>query len=178
MPQTLTRPAFDEYRKSRTVQAMSAEVKRYAGDTDRMTVDDGLASWTDGVATSTTSRPTAPQVGPKPDGMHLWIVSADDVVHAAETCEFGAGREFGKIKHSNLTGGADAFSGGELVFIDDQTLVLNGCSGRYRIRSEAEMSALASAFRRSGYRVWSMGWSTDTDRPAMFGLQDPEWVAS
>lgn len=178
MSQDKTRIAFDAYRGSQSLQPIHAEVRRHEGDTDQMSVEDGLHSWQDGTATASAVQGKTPIIAAVPDGRHLWVVTAEDVVYAEEGCAFGRARAAGTVKHSNLTGGADAFSGGELVFLDDHTVVLNGCSGRYRIRSEAEMRAVAGAFRKSGYRVWSMGWNADISRPALFGTQDPEWVAA
>jgi hypothetical protein len=178
MPQDKTRIAFDAYRASRSLQPIHVGAPRCEGDSDQMSAEDGLHSWEDGSASASAVRGDTPVIASKPDGRHLWVVIAEDVVHAEEDCPFGRARAAGAVKHSNLTGGADAFSGGEIVFLDDHTVVLNGCSGRYRIRSEAEMRAVASAFRKSGYRVWSMGWNADVSRPALFGTQDPEWVAA
>jgi hypothetical protein len=118
-----------------------------------------------------------PSVGREPENMHLWAVTVDAVLHALETCQFGASRGAGKLKHSNLTGGGKAYAGGELVFLDPASIVLSGCSGRYRVRGKGELKSISSAFRASGYNVWSMGYDADTNRPALFGTQDPEWIA-
>ncbi len=173
----LTTAAFDRYRASAELKGMHADAPRYDGDSDQLTAADGLEEWLDGVSGGSTSKGRIPVVSAKPEDVRLWVVTPENVLHAVEICAFGAEREAGRLKHSNLTGGADAFSGGELVFIDGQTIVVNGCSGRYRVGSTAEMKALAGPFRASGYRVWNMGYSTDTNRPALFGTQDPEWVA-
>lgn len=174
MPQVLTAAAFAAYRADRAPKAMHADAERYTGDADQITMADGLLSWEDGPTAAAEAVP----VMAEPDDIHLWVVVTNDVLHAREHCAFGAARAAGTIKHSNLTGGQDAWCGGELMFVDDATIVLNGCSGRYRMMDEAELRAVASAFKASGYGVWSMGWNTDVDRPAKFGTQDPEWVAA
>ena len=109
----------------------------------QMSPEDGLQQWVDG---SAVRRPTAPPAPPAPlldadqvQARHLWVVRMDDVVHAAERGEFGMSLESGVIKHTNLTGGAAAFSGGELLFLDPRTVVVNGCSGRYGPRSAQEL---------------------------------------
>jgi hypothetical protein len=50
-------------------------------------------------------------------------------------------------------------------------------SGRYRMRGAKEMAAIERAFVESGYRVWSMGYNQDVNRPNSFGLSDLEWVS-
>lgn len=176
MVKVLTAAAFAAYRAARMPKPMHVDVPRYAGDCDLLTSEEGLLSWEDGSGAEIATTP--PEIEPAPAEAHLWAVTHEDVVHAPELCPFGADREAGRIKHSNLTGGGDAYCGGELLVLNDNTVVINGCSGRYRMRDAAEMRAVASAFRGSGYNVWSMGWNTDVDRPAMFGTQDPEWVAA
>lgn len=173
----LTTKTFSHYRSTRTLQGIHPGTQRYEGDIDQMEASDGLAEWEDGTASMSATKTDTPQVEAKPANRLLWVVTEREVLHAPENCPFGATRGANAVKHSNLTGGGEAYCGGELVFVCDQTIVVNGCSGRYRVRDEAEMKALASAFKGSGYKVWSMGYNTDVDRPAMFGTQDPEWVA-
>lgn len=173
----LTTAAFDRYRAGAVLKAVHPDAPRYAGDSDQLTASEGLEEWQDGAVSGTAPKGHMPTVPANPENSRLWVVTSKEVFHALEVCPFGAAREAKRLKHSNLTGGANAFAGGELVFIDGQTIVINGCSGRYRVASEAEMKALASAFRASGYRVWNMGYNTDINRPALFGTQDPEWVA-
>lgn len=176
MSQILTAAAFSDYRATREPQQMHADAQRYDGDTDQMIPTDGLEVWEDGDSAGDVAPPAVPDIDGKPSDLHLWVVTQDDVRHAKEQCAFGSARQAKCVKHSNLTGGTAAYAGGEFAYLDPQTLLLNGCSGRYRITTLGEMSAIERAFRRSGYKVWSMGWNEDTDRPAMFGTQDPTWV--
>ena len=90
---------------------------------------------------------------------------------------FGMSLESGVIKHTNLTGGAPAFSGGELLFLDPQTVVVNGCSGRYGPRSAQELDLVVQAFANSGYGVWSMGFDDEVNRPSPFVGVLPVWVS-
>lgn len=142
----------------------------------QMTATDGMIHWQDGKG------PAGPQGEPplleqsNTRRAHLWVVRADDVVHAEERCDFGSRLTSGVIKHTNLTGGAAAFSGGELLFLDDGTIVVNGCSGRYGPRNKAELDQVVRAFVESGYDVWSMGFDEETNRPAGFVGAYPEWV--
>lgn len=89
---------------------------------------------------------------------------ADDVAYAAEVCDFSTGMIGGKLKHTNLTGGEPAFSGGELLILNDNTLVVSGDSGRYGPRSADEMLDVAIAFRNAGYTVYSTGYDEEASR--------------
>lgn len=139
-----------------------------------MTREDGLADLADGA-----NDPEVTETIPKLDedwqsgDLHLWVVRTDDVVHAPENCRFGSQRVAGQVKHTNLTGGAAAYAGGEAVFTRASQIVVNGSSGRYRIRSKEAMLAIETAFAKSGYDVWSTGWDADAGRPVPFGTVPP-----
>jgi len=108
----------------------------------------------------------------------LWVVRTADVVWAEEHGQFGKTLESGVIKHTNLTGGAPAFSGGELLVLDDDsTIIVNGSSGRYGPKSAAELGDVVTAFARSGYAVWAMGYDFDAGIPLPFYAgASPKWV--
>jgi len=145
----------------------------------QMESSDGLKIWCDG------QKPAKVQEAPRPpeivpahlQDQCLWVVRQDDVVYALEQGTFGKGLESTVIKHTNLTGGAPAYSGGELLFLDENTLVVNGQSGRYGPRSQSEMDAVEQAFSESGYDVWSMGFDEEANFPLPFIGVTPKWVA-
>jgi hypothetical protein len=171
--------AFTKYRTAyQPDQPMNPGARRYDGDIDQMSVEDGLMCWVDGSVESPGSEPKGkPELPQRPEGQRLWVVTTEHVLHALEACDFGAKREAGLAKHSNLTAGGRAFVGGELVFLNEVTIAITGSSGRYRLRSGEEMAAIERAFVGSGYRVWSMGYNHEVNRPNVFGLSDPEWVS-
>lgn len=146
----------------------------------QMAPADGLMQWADGTHIAV---PVA-DPGPAPlltkahlKNCMLWAVRQNDVVWALEHGPFGKTLESGVIKHTNLTGGDPAFSGGELLVIaDGSTVVINGNSGRYRPRSAVELGDVVSAFAQSGYGVWSMGYDEDANRPLPFIGVTPTWV--
>ena len=139
-----------------------------------MTSDDGLHEWQDGRAWSGDETDgskdsegvnlTAAQIA----GRHLWAIMPTVVHHAAEHCSFGQKLHDKVIKHTNLTAGRPAHCAGELVLLSASRVVLNGRSGRYGPQSPAELEAVATAFKASGYEVFSMGWDDDANLPAPF----------
>lgn len=150
------------------------------GETIQMTAADGLLQWVDGNQLPPQSSPsTSPKITEAQiKNRMLWVVRAEDVVYAQEHCPFGMALESKMIKHTNLTGGALAFSGGELILLEDESaIVVNGCSGRYGPQSTEELDDIVTAFSRSGYAVWAMGYDADADRPLpFFPGAIPRWV--
>ena len=167
--------AFDLFRGNYPPKTLDHTLVRNPGELELISAEDGRRSWQMG--------PGGPDDVPDPpeglqDGqdVNLWVIDSDNVPYALECGEFGKRSETGRLKHSNLTGGGDAHCGGELVLISHNVIALNGCSGRYGPRSEQELSAVANAFRASGYGVWQYGWDAGTNRPLTFALGTPVWV--
>lgn len=167
--------AFAEYREAwGPAKPMHPDAERFAGDTDLLSEEGGLADWVDGPFSEEASSQANPDFASDDlSKKKLWAITAERVLHAFERCDFGTAREAGVIKHSNLTGGVPAFMGGEMILANEGDVLLNGCSGRYRAAGPEELLAAARAFARSGYRVWSMGYDDETARPALFGTSDP-----
>ena len=109
------------------------------------------------------------------DTKYLWVIAERDVPIALEQ-ENKAKLQRGYLSHTNLTGGADAHSGGELWFTEASVLILNGGSGRYTPRSEIELEEAALAFKAMGYKVASMGWDNETATPARYLRGSPTWM--
>ncbi|UYK65069.1 hypothetical protein NG831_12530 [Xanthomonas sacchari] len=176
----MTKSAFDTLRSYiQTPKEPPQELIANQGQVKQMLPSDGLLLWTDGPVTTKQKAPEKPLLTQAQVKLaHLWVVRKEDVVHAQEHCAFGKELESGLIKHTNLTGGDPAFSGGELVFIDNSTIVINGNSGRYGPKGSEEMKRVAHAFAKSGYRVWSMGFDTETNRPVPFIGASPEWISA
>jgi hypothetical protein len=171
---TKTKHAFDRFRSR--FPEKPCDMSRVANDDElrQLTEEEGLQIWIDGPGNAAMGAGPPAVAGLSP---YLWVVRADDVVHALENLLVAKELESKVIKHSNLTGGSRAHSGGELVFAADDTIILNGSSGRYGPGSEAEMIAVAKAFKESGYGVWSYGWDHSIDKPFAFhDTRTPEWV--
>jgi hypothetical protein len=121
-----------------------------------------------------TGLPTSTDAAP--DARHLWVIRPTDVPVALELCAWGSDLESKCIKHSNLTGGDSAHSGGEIWFIDDDRIAINANSGRYGASSDDEFRIIVDALRRSGYHVASMGFDLDTPSiPNSIFIGDPVW---
>ncbi|HEX3919099.1 MAG TPA: hypothetical protein VHW60_17310 [Caulobacteraceae bacterium] len=97
-------------------------------------------------------------------GRILWVVREGEIPSALEACDWGRELESGMIKHSNLTGGMPAHSGGELWVVKGEGILANANSGRYGAESPEELEAFVEALRSLGFRAASMGF--DIDNPA------------
>ncbi|WP_219132532.1 hypothetical protein [Janthinobacterium sp. UMAB-60] len=177
----LTLPAFDKLRKF--LQEAKFPPENLISNSDQkvqISEGDGLKFLNDGAkSTQKKSEDSNMQpliTGDMVQGQHLWVVRSEDVVHAEEQCEFGKKLESKIIKHTNLTGGGKAFSGGEIIFLNDCQIIINGCSGRYGPKSEEEMLSIAMAFSDSGYLVWNMGYDDEANKPLPFLGVDPQFV--
>ena len=67
-------------------------------------------------------------------------------------------------KHTNLTGGATAYVGGEMWFSDGENLYLSGGSGRYPPINENHLNDAVKVFESYNYQVVSLGWDTRLNR--------------
>ena len=171
----MTSDAFDSFRRDFAAKPCNLDFVRNDDELIRVDEEHGRMSWQDGPG-SPQQVPMPPEVDQDHPDLKLWVVDAQDVPYVMERNAFGAGLETGKLKHSNLTGGADAHCGGELVLVSDGIVALNGSSGRYGPRSRREMDAVAGAFRASGYGVWTYGYDDGTDKPFDFRTGVPVWV--
>ena len=61
-------------------------------------------------------------------------------------------------KHTNLTGGAQAYVGGELWFTSSESMYISGGSGRYHPASGDQLEDSVLVFESFGYEVTSLGW--------------------
>jgi hypothetical protein len=170
-----TDAAFAEFRANFPAKPCNMALVANDDELIEMTPADGLQVWVDGSGTATKGK--VPLIQPRPQNADLWVVRADEVVYAAERADFGKSLATGVIKHSNLTGGRDGHSGGELIMLEGGVIAVTGASGRYGPSTECEMRAVTEAFKKSGYGVWSYGFSDETATPYKFGDRDPEWIS-
>lgn len=109
---------------------------------------------------------------------NLWTVGLEEVPYALESCDYGRNLSTGCIKHTNLTGGRAAHCGGELWFLADDEIIINGASGRYGPKSDLQLREAGLAMKSCGYRVGCMKYDDDVGRPAriVVGEEDLEWL--
>ena len=67
-------------------------------------------------------------------------------------------------KHTNLTGGKNAYIGGELWFETTGSLYISGGSGRYPPIDQNQLDHFVQIIRDLGYNVTSLGWDIETGR--------------
>ena len=93
---------------------------------------------------------------------YLWVIDRQGIPYIIE-------RPLSHIggidpKHTNLTGGEDAYVGGELWFSDNSRLFVSGGSGRYHPIDAKQLSYAVRVFESYQYRVTSLGWDFKNDR--------------
>lgn len=110
--------------------------------------------------------------------LYLWvIINTEPYVRCInEYNPLALTKERTRVCHTNLTGGAPACAGGELFFLEQSVLYINGASGRYPVTSNEQLQEVARVFARMGYRVGSVGFSPDTGKPRRcFRASNVEW---
>jgi hypothetical protein len=146
--------------------------------------DDELRQFTDADGLRDMTLPPAIEVLPGEPPLsrgngkfkYLWVITPSAVPLILEDGEAGRATVRGYAAHTNLTGGSDAHSGGELWFRDDRSFWISGGSGRYGPRSAEEMNAVVESFRAAGYAVASFGWSEETHTPQRFLRGEAQWA--
>jgi hypothetical protein len=107
---------------------------------------------------------------------YLWVVASEGVPGALEYHLTAKTLKRGRLAHTNLTGGADAHTAGELWFRDSATVMINGGSSRYKPRGSKELQSVAEAFKSAGYKVANLGWDEETNREWRMQTENLRWL--
>lgn len=107
---------------------------------------------------------------------YLWVVAMAGVPSALEIPQGGTKLSRGRLAHTNLTGGDEAHTAGELWFYDQTSIVINGGSSRYRPRNPEELESVARSFQAAGYKVASMGFDETGPLRTLRKGEEPEWL--
>ncbi len=109
-----------------------------------------------------------PSANEKCISRYLWVVVATpcEVRYIEENAPATFSLNRGSACHTNLTGGQEAFCGGELWFLGNDEVHISGASGRYPPRSNQELEDACQIFVRKNYKTYCLGWDEDIARPA------------
>lgn len=137
--------------------------------------DDGVREFEDASCSVEIQHLVPPTGGQNSEKRFLWVIRESDIPFIREYATVEPPLESGRCKHTNLTGGAAAYCGGEVWFASDRWLILNGGSGRYPPKDAKELETVVVSFEQAGYKVWSAGWDEELSRPARVAKWDPPW---
>jgi hypothetical protein len=167
--------AFAKYRHDFPARPPDESRIRSRDELRQITKGEGLAVLSTAPAEGVvTGQPPISDLRRSPE-KYLWVVDPGTIPFALEELP-GVSLQRGYLSHTNLTGGGDAHSGGEMWFVDTSTIHINGASGRYPARSAKELDMVAQAFKACGYRVASMGWDSGTNSAARYLRGSPVWI--
>lgn len=108
---------------------------------------------------------------------YLWVIDSRGVPCLYEYCEASSALTSGRAKHTNLTGGKSASSGGELYFRSDTEIFVSSASGRYAPRTVDEIRDAALFLKEYGYVVCSFGWDEEQGVPSRFYREgEAKWL--
>lgn len=155
-----------EFRKRNTLQEPTRQAPIKPRQWIRLTEDDGLEFL--GAAPATKAKIGTRRYGTDDGGenTHLWIIDEEGVPYIIEA---GEGEVDGELrKHTNITGGAKAFLGGEMWFETQSLVYITGGSGRYPPRDNNQLEGAKKVFESFGYETISFGWDNTQDEPSRF----------
>ena len=125
----------------------------------------------DGVQSLGVAPANAVSVGKPPRAMnggtnkHLWAILPESMPYILEDSKAKVLLLSKRITHTNLTGGKEAHSGGEMWFCDELSMWMSGASGRYPPRDKEELEMICQSIREMGYQVASLGWDDEAMGP-------------
>ena len=109
---------------------------------------------------------------PNARNRYLWVIDQSGIPYIIE--EPSPVIENNLPKHTNLTGGGDAYLGGEMWFASEEALLVSGGSGRYPPLNAVQLEEAVGVFEAFGYEVTSLGW----DNEAGMAIRDWEGTES
>lgn len=162
---------FDIHRVEHPARAPDLANKKFADELTPISENEGLFEMTYPASGSLTFDHAL-----SPENKYLWVVGGDYVRASIEFSSHASHFGRGRLSHTNITGGADAHTAGEIWFRDPETVIINGGSSRYTPRSAVELQSAADAFHTAGFRTASMGWDEESGTPARILRGSPQWI--
>lgn len=166
---------FDEFRKKHPSRAPKQCKIKNSDELLLMPSEDGRHSFGEHAA-SDVQQSHIPRDFADRGNVYLWAIAENEVPFALEQAVWGKKLESGVVKHTNLTGGKNAHCGGELWFVDPNSVIVGGSSGRYGPQNEAELMDVATSFAACDYKVAYMGFDEDTGQPLTVLVGEPQWL--
>lgn len=149
---------FSDYRHQYPSRQPDLSLQRFPDETWQIGSELGITFLIPAPIPSVTTGSPPHARGESEDIKYLWVVGTELVPYALENGEGRQQLQRGRLAHTNLTGGSPAHSGGEMWFLNTETVIINGGSGRYAPRSVEELAKVAEAFKACGFRVAHMGY--------------------
>ena len=91
---------------------------------------------------------------------YIWVSDAKSIPYIIESPVPVIGSNV--PKHTNLTGGSEAYLGGEMWFTSEVSLYISGGSGRYPAADQLQLKEAVQVFESFDYEVVSLGWDDGT----------------
>ncbi|MBU2765034.1 hypothetical protein HAP94_02200 [Acidithiobacillus ferrivorans] len=166
---------FATFRAVYPAQQPRADRIKNQDEVKQLTVNDGVFNF-DNCSGASATKSLVPSAAYERGCVYLWVISPTSVPYIEEDARIGQTLESRCVKHTNLTGGNPAHSGGELWFIDNLKVLIGGASGRYGPDTETQLMDAVLSFKNEGYIVASIGFDDDTGFPAKILIGEPQWV--
>ena len=158
--------ALDSFRRRYALRSPNARLIRNPSEAERLDETNGVRFLELAPATGVGLGLPPLERGGATSNRYLWIIDTRGVPYIFEQPIPALNNAI--PKHTNLTGGAEAYMGGELWFTSESSMYLSGGSGRYPPVSVRQLEEAASAFKSFGYEVMSLGWDAAYDEAKRF----------
>ena len=135
----------------------------------QLSTQDGLRFLSPAPATDVLFGKPPVSLGDLGQHRYLWVIDASGVPYIGEVRIPAIGM---KPKHTNLTGGQEAYLGGEMWFASSDALYISGGSGRYPPQDSRQLEEAGEVLELFDYSVTSLGWDDGTGTAKRF-LEGP-----
>ena len=162
-----TTPKLDEFRRRYDLRD---SVKQISGSESKMiTPADGLRFLQEAPVSDVDFGHPPKQSDSQGCNTYLWVIDGRGVPYLLEISMSMLGDN--PPKHTNLTGGKQAYLGGQLWFAGPCRMYVSGGSGRFPPLDEEQLTAAIDVFSSFKYKVISLGW--DSESGARRHIQEP-----
>ncbi|WP_274648985.1 hypothetical protein [Paenibacillus humicola] len=159
--------AFTEYKELFSIRPPDLQRKKYDDELQQLQPEDGLIEFLyHEMEIIEAGSPPVSYDEFNGVNKYLWVITEETVPLILENGETGQKLTRNSVSHTNLTGGKDAYCGGEVWFDGSSNVIwISGGSSRYRARNKDELDKIAEWFSNCNYEVVNFGWDEDIDGP-------------
>lgn len=154
--------ALDGFRSRYDLRLPPSELIRNQREVVRLDLNGGLRLLGSAPATDILVGSPPSSLTDEPTNRYLWVIDERGIPYIIEAPI--AAIDYELPKHTNLTGGGEAYLGGEMWFTSTISIYISGGSGRYPPLCGLQLEDATGVFNAFGYNVTSLGWDENAGR--------------
>ncbi len=157
---SLVLPALDDFRSGYDLRP--PEFIQHQREVVQLDLHSGLRLLEPAPALGISVGTPPSSIADDPANRYLWVIDERGIPYIIESPIAAIDHEL--PKHTNLTGGGDAYLGGEIWFSSSISIYISGGSGRYPPLCGLQLEGATQVFSGFGYNVTSLGWDENAGR--------------